>query len=69
MLSKKYTTFLYYLYQICIAYNTNLYYNISVERRIEMFGIYNLKDFLETLAYVVAIVLGIKEILKDRKGN
>ena len=34
-----------------------------------MFGIYNLKDFLETLAYVVAIVLGIKESLKDRKGN
>ena len=34
-----------------------------------MFGIYNLKDFLETLAYVVAIVLGIQEILKGWKGN
>ncbi len=34
-----------------------------------MFGINNIKDFLESLAYIVAIVLGIQEILNSRKGK
>lgn len=35
-----------------------------------MFGINNIKDFLETLAYIVAIVLGIQEIFRNfRKGK
>ena len=46
-----------------------LCYNINVERREKMLGISNIKDFLETVAYVVAIVLGIQEILNNRKGK
>ena len=34
-----------------------------------MLGINNIKDFLETVAYVVAIVLGIQEIFNNRKGK
>ena len=34
-----------------------------------MFGIYNLKDLLESLAYIVAIVLGIQEFYIRRKGK
>lgn len=34
-----------------------------------MFGINNIKDFLETVAYIVAIVLGIQEIVNSRKGK
>lgn len=35
-----------------------------------MFGIYNLKDFLEVLTFIVAIVLGTLEIFdKLKKGK
>lgn len=34
-----------------------------------MLGIENLKDFLEALAYIIAIILGIQEILRNRKGK
>ena len=34
-----------------------------------MFGINNIKDFLETVTYIVAIVLGIQEIINSRKGK
>lgn len=34
-----------------------------------MWGINNIKDFLETITYIVAIVLGLKEIQRFRKGK